>query len=270
MPITSLFSALVSLLNPKVWPILPKVFRRRQMVRYLPRYLAHRLEFISKGGKIARLSPILYDYADQAGVASGDYFHQDLLVANLIHEAKPDRHIDIGSRIDGFVAHVAAFRVIEIIDVRTLQDTGHKNIRFLQADLMKDDPGLFESTDSLSCLHAIEHFGLGRYTDPITPDGHLLGFANLVRMLKPGGKLYISFPVGRRTEVCFNAHRIFHPKEILGWPAAGASLELLRFDFVDKSGALHLDVPLPTEEQVDGCSCGIYVFRKSGSCAMKA
>jgi hypothetical protein len=29
--------------------------------------------------------------------------------------------------------------------------------------------------DSLSCLHALEHFGLGRYGDPIDPRGHEKG-----------------------------------------------------------------------------------------------
>lgn len=258
----SFLSILRSLFEPKIWLLLPKVFRRKQKLRYLALYLSQRREFIDKGGEISRLMPILYDYTDQAGLATGDYFHQDLLVASMIYEAKPERHIDVGSRIDGFVAHVAAFRPIEIIDVRALQDTSHKNIKFLQTDLMKEDHGLDEIADSVSCLHAIEHFGLGRYTDPITPNGHLLGFTNLVRMLKPGGRLYISFPIGHQTEVCFNAHRIFDPKEVLSWPTAGARLELIRFDYVDKAGALHLNVSLPTGEKLSKCSCGIYVFLK--------
>lgn len=250
------------LFNPTAWRLLPKLIRRRPQLQFLPLYLAQRREFIAKGGSIAQLNPILFDYVAQAGVASGDYFHQDLLVASLIHEAKPERHVDIGSRIDGFVAHVAAFRPIEIIDVRPLGDVGHKNIRFLQADLMKEDHRLDGITDSLSCLNAIEHFGLGRYGDPITPDGHLRGFANLLRMLKPGGRLYISFPIGPRTEVLFNAHRVFHPAEVLGWPTGGAPLELIRFDYVDKKGDLQLGASPKPEGGLPDCSCGIYVFRK--------
>ena len=103
---------------------------------------------------------------------------------------------------------------------------------------------------------------VGRYGDPITPDGHLRGFANLVRMLKPGGKLYISFPIGPRTEVLFNAHRVFHPKDVLGWPTGGAPLELLRFDYVDKKGDLHLDASLGSFGNLSDYSCGIYVLRK--------
>ncbi len=259
----SLLAVIRCLFNPTAWWLLPKLISRKPHLHLLPLYLAQRCEFVAKGGTIAQLNPILFDYTTQAGFARGDYFHQDLLVANLIHEAKPERHVDIGSRIDGFVANVAAFRPIEIIDIRPLKDTGHKNIHFLQADLMKEGHVLDEITDSLSCLHAIEHFGLGRYGDPITPDGHLRGFVNLLRMLKPGGILYISFPIGPRTEVHFNAHRVFDPAEILGWPTGGAPLELLQFHYVDKAGALHRDVPLSSAGLRAECSCGIYVFRKA-------
>ena len=207
--------------------------------------------------------PILYDFADQAGSARGHYFHQDLLVASFIHEAKPTRHIDVGSRIDGFVAHVAAFREIEIVDVRPLGDCGHRNIRFLRADLMDEQNAPEEIADSISCLHAIEHFGLGRYTDPIDPVGHLKGYANLVRMLKPGGTLYISFPIAAQTHTCFNAHRVFEPKEILSWPTGGCKLELMRFDHVDDAGELHHDIDLATSKLAPVYGCGIYVFRKS-------
>ncbi|MEO6633725.1 MAG: DUF268 domain-containing protein, partial [Mucilaginibacter sp.] len=68
-----------------------------------------------------------------------------------------------------------------------------RNIEYLKADMMDVLPdNLVESTDSISCLHALEHFGLGRYGDPICWDGHLRGFANLDKMLQKGGKLYFS------------------------------------------------------------------------------
>ncbi|KAA3512449.1 hypothetical protein CPJ18_07285 [Agrobacterium rosae] len=128
--------------------------------RFMRRYLADKKEWLEKGGKIDKLRMVLEDFSDSAGIVKGHYFHQDLLVAGYIHAANPVRHIDVGSRIDGFVAHVASFREIEVLDVRPLQPTSHKNIVFQQADLMRDAGE--EITDSLSCLHAIEHFGLGR------------------------------------------------------------------------------------------------------------
>jgi hypothetical protein len=189
-------------------------------------------KFTRLGGNIQKVEPILFEKTATAGAASGHYFHQDLLVAKQIHEHAPQTHLDIGSRIDGFVAHVAAFRPIEVLDIRPLESVGHPNIQFRTADLMQLDPKLIESSDSISCLHAIEHFGLGRYGDEIDPKGHIRGFQNLVAMLKPGGRLYISFPIATHSSVVFNKHRIFSPYDIFSWPTPGCTLRLLRFDYV--------------------------------------
>ena len=117
-------------------------------------------------------------------------------------------------------------------------------------------------TDSVSCLHAIEHFGLGRYGDPLDPQGHLKGFNNIIRMLKPGGMFYISFPIGRSNEVHFNAHRVFHPGDIFGWAEKPNCLMLRRFDYVDDQGQLHCEIdPMAAELDVS-YGCGIYTFEK--------
>ena len=132
--------------------------------------------------------PCLSNRFESAGEATGHYFHQDLLVARRIYANNPSRHVDIGSRIDGFVAHVASFRKLEIIDVRSMV-YNIPNVTFSQADLMKGlDSKLEECCDSLSCLHALEHFGLGRYGDPVNYNGYLLGLDNLYLILKKGGK----------------------------------------------------------------------------------
>lgn len=231
-------------------------------LKYRIRFLKEYFFFKRAGGRIDKFFPIYSDYKEQAGSAIGHYFHQDILIANYIFKNNPTNHIDIGSRIDGFVAHVASFRSIEIIDVRELQDTGHENIRFKRMDLMKND--LIESNicDSLSCLHAIEHFGLGRYGDPINPQGHLTGFSNLLKMLKPGGTLYISFPIGTADQVHFNAHRIFKPDSILSWQQE-THLELLNFSYVDDAGKLHKEVGIDSVPVNTQYGCGIYTFRKS-------
>lgn len=209
---------------------------------------------------ITRDYAILSDYDDKAGSAGGHYFHQDLLVAGFIAKAKPKRHVDVGSRIDGFVAHVASFREIEIVDIRPLADSPHENIRFTQADLMQANA--FGKTDSLSCLHAIEHFGLGRYSDPIDVDGHLKGIANLVDSVASGGVLYLSFPIGREDEVHFNAHRVFHPKSILNVDSIARHMALERFDFIDDKDGVFLDCDVEDAVGKVTYGCGIYSFRK--------
>ena len=229
-------------------------------LKYKIRFLKDYFSFKKAGGRVDKFFPIYSDYREQAGSATGHYFHQDLLVANYIFRSNPARHIDVGSRVDGFVAHVASFRPIEVIDVRELKDTGHENIRFRQMDLMNQDAIESNLCDSLSCLHAIEHFGLGRYGDPINPKGHLIGFDNLLKMLKTGGTLYISFPIGAVDQVQFNAHRVFKPDSILGWHKA--ALELISFSYVDDAGKLHKEVSIDAVPATTQYGCGIYSFRK--------
>ncbi len=227
--------------------------------RRLPRYLKELYQFTTKGGKVNSLYMFLGDYKTQAGVISGHYFHQDLLVASFIHQQKPKRHIDVGSRIDGFVAHVASFMPIEIIDIRPLEIKGVKTIKYVVANLM--DSVKLPIADSVSCLHSLEHFGLGRYGDPIDPDGHLKGFKNLVSMVEPGGMLYISFPIGRKTRVDFNGERVFHPRDIFTWNGCEC-LKLCRFDYVDDLGDLNINTDVISKELNVTYGCGIYSFKK--------
>jgi hypothetical protein len=236
--------------------------RKMAALRRYPRYLRERLKFIELGGTIVNNYAILYDYKDNAGSAMGQYFHQDLLVASFIYNKNPIRHIDIGSRIDGFVAHVAAFRRIEVLDIRPLNQIGHENIQFLQADLMDSDLVVTRQTDSLSCLHAIEHFGLGRYGDQIDPLGYLKGFKNMLSMVKEGGIFYISFPISICNEVHFNAHRFFHPQDILSWNVAPMKFKVARFDYVDDTGNLQANVDIHNAKINVRDGCGIYTLLK--------
>lgn len=228
----------------------------------VPKFVSQKRQFERMGGAVTHYFPALGDYNQQAGFAKGHYFHQDLAVASYIYKNNPSRHIDIGSRIDGFCAHVASFRPIEIMDIRKLNDVGHPNISFIQADLMDSNNTKANLADSISCLHAIEHFGLGRYGDPIDPNGHIKGFNNILHMLKPGGTLYISVPIADKNEVCFNAHRLFNPKDILTWADKKYSLCLVQFDYVDDDGNFHRDFNV---EQVPRIiyGCGLYTLRKN-------
>jgi hypothetical protein len=240
-------------LNPKIF-----IFT----LRNFPRYVFELYKFKKLGGVVSHKHMCLNDYNDQAGVSSGHYFHQDLVVAKYIHENKPHDHYDIGSRIDGFVAHVATFRIIKIMDIRDLEKSEHPNIEFIKKDLMSIENIDEKITDSISCLHAIEHFGLGRYGDKIDPDGHKKGFNNIIKMLKKKGKLYISFPIGKKNEVHFNAHRVFHPKDIFNWYEK-KHLSLEKFDVVDDNGKLHRNIDIDNHQFNLTYGCGIYTFIKT-------
>jgi SAM-dependent methyltransferase len=211
---------------------------------------------------ISKLNPYPHEKKQQSGTARGHYFHQDLLVARRIFENSPDKHVDVGSRVDGFVAHVAAFRPIEVLDIRPLESKV-KNIKFRQANLMSPPPEMIGYCDSLSCLHAIEHFGLGRYGDPIDFEGHLKGLNSLHAILKQGGTLYLSTPIGPQ-RIEFNAHRVFDMKYLLS--LLGERFQIRHFSYVDDRGDLHENVDL-TEGDLEnnfGChyGCGIFELVK--------
>lgn len=209
-----------------------------------------------------RFYPCLTDRYEAAGDARSAYFTQDLLVARRVYEASPRRHIDIGSRIDGFVGQVAVFRKVEVIDVRPLP-APPGNISFLQADMIQPPPAeLVACCDSLSSLHAVEHFGLGRYGDPLDIDGHKKALRNMVAMVEPGGRFYLSVPIGPQ-RIEFNAHRVFQPGYIVDLIEPAMRLE--RFDYVDDAGAAHLVGPLERSKGAYGChyGIGIFEFRKA-------
>ncbi len=188
----------------------------RKMVRSLrglPRLIRDLYRFRAGYSGRLELLPCLHDWYDEAGTTKDEYFWQDLVVARLIYAAKPEKHVDIGSRVDGFVAHVASFRELEIFDIRPIT-TYIPGVRFKQADLMAAEAPIIDYCDSISCLHALEHFGLGRYGDPIDPTGYVSGIRNMARILRENGCLYLSVPVGiERVE--FNANRVFDPQTII-------------------------------------------------------
>jgi hypothetical protein len=70
----------------------------------------------------------------------------------------------------------------------------------------------------------VEHIGLGRYGDPLDPEGTEKAMAELKRIIAPGGNLYLSVPIDDVNRTYFNAHRaftepyleeLFHPLEIV-------------------------------------------------------
>jgi SAM-dependent methyltransferase len=214
------------------------------------------------GFYFGRNRPILNERFAESGKMSGHYFHQDLLVARKIFENNPVRHIDIGSRVDGFVAHLAVFRKFEVLDIREQVSTV-KNITFRKADLMKLPEDLIDCFDSVSSLHVIEHIGLGRYGDPINYYGHLKAIDNITKILHRGGKFYFSVPIGEQ-RIEFNAHRVFSLGYLLGILEQGFIVK--SFSYVNDKWELFENIELD-QFNIDknyGChyGCGIFELIK--------
>jgi hypothetical protein len=220
-----------------------KMFRA---IRETPRYIVALIRFRSSFTKPFELVPCLHDRYEEGGATKNEYFWQDLLVARKIFAAKPEKHVDIGSRVDGFVAHVASFREVEVIDIRPIT-TRIPGLTFKQADLMNPAAEMTDYCDSLSCLHALEHFGLGRYGDPIDPKGYESGICNMSKILCTDGVFYLSVPVGTE-RVEFNAQHVFDPRTIVE-AAKRNGLRLHEFAlFSQDSGWVETDASLDALE----------------------
>jgi uncharacterized protein DUF268 len=233
----------------------------------VPRFVRDLLRFRASYQGAITMNPCLHDWNAAGGSTKSEYFWQDLLVAQWIYQANPRRHVDVGSRVDGFVAHVASFRQIELFDVRPVS-AQIPGVIFRQADFMQSPKTASAEDaycDSLSCLHALEHFGLGRYGDPLDPSGHERGLANMARLLVPGGRFYLSTPIGRE-RVEFNANRVFGPETIIRCAEANG-LRLEELTVISGNG----DVSRvePSEEELlqlarADYNLGVFVFSKAG------
>ena len=234
-----------------------------ESLRGIPTYIADWLRYRKLNPpptfpiRLRYATPILTDRHASAGSASGHYFHQDLWAAKKIYQRRPTQHLDIGSRIDGFVAHLLTFMPVTIVDIRPLV-SNIQGLTFLQDDATKLSKLPSNSIQSLSSLHVAEHFGLGRYSDPIDPEACFRFMESLDRVLAPGGRLYFSVPVGKE-RVEFNAHRVFSPKTILD---RFSNLCLESFSYVGDDDALYLDTT-PDLMPASNFACGLFEFTKA-------
>ncbi len=154
------------------------------------------------------------------------YLPQDAWAAQRVAEFAPVSHVDVGSRVE-FVCFMTSHVPVTFVDIRPLE-APVEGLSSVEGSIL-DMPFADRSVESLSCLHVAEHIGLGRYGDPLDPLGTRKAAAELQRVLAPGGQLLFSLPVGE-PRVCFNAHRVHDPLEVL---EMFPELELVEFACVD-------------------------------------
>lgn len=202
------------------------------------------------------LYPQLSDATATTGFDRHYVFHP-AWAARILAETKPREHVDVSSTLY-FCAIVSAFVPIRFHDYRPA-NLDLSNLASKPGDLL-ELPFATGSVESLSCMHTVEHVGLGRYGDALDYDGDLKAMAELKRVLAPGGNLLFVVPVGK-PKIMFNAHRIYGHDQVI---EAFADLKLREFALIPddpKDGGL---IRNATKSQADAQAygCGCYWFQK--------
>ena len=149
--------------------------------------------------------------------------------ARIISRNKPQKHVDISSSIN-FATMLSAFIPTDFYEYQP-SDISLSSLFCQKGDLMSL-PFPDQSVASLSCMHVVEHIGLGRYGDPYDPNGDVKAAKELSRILAPGGTLLFVVPVGM-PRLCFNAHRIYSYEMIVDF---FPDLKIESFTLIDDSG----------------------------------
>ena len=182
------------------------------------------------------------------------YTYHPAWAARKLAKIAPEEHVDISS-ILSFGTIVSAFIPVRFYDYRPA-NVRLSNLTSRAADL-NNLPFEDGSLQSLSCMHTIEHIGLGRYGDEIDPKGDLKAISELKRVLKEDGHLLFVTPVGK-PRIEYNAHRIYSYEQIINY---FSPLTLQEFSLIpDAGGLIENAEPAIVKEQQYACGC--FWFKK--------
>jgi hypothetical protein len=182
------------------------------------------------------------------------YTYHPAWAARIVAQTMPEQHIDVSSTLH-FCSMVSAFVPVEFYDIRPVR-LALEGLACRRGDLL-NLPFSSEEVASLSCMHVVEHIGLGRYGDAIDPAGDLKAMAELTRVLAKGGSLLFVVPVGKPM-IRFNAHRIYSYEQIA---SSFAGLHIEQFALVDDKGSFTVNAD-PTEVRNQHYGCGCWWFKK--------
>ncbi|MCX6735939.1 MAG: glycosyltransferase [Candidatus Parcubacteria bacterium] len=185
------------------------------------------------------------------------YIYHPAWAARIVKKINPSVHTDISSTLS-FSTMLSAFIPVNFYDYRPA-NINLDGLTSLKVDLL-DLPFKNESISSLSCMHTIEHIGLGRYGDPIDPEGDLKAIKELRRVLSKNGDLLFVVPVGI-PKICFNSHRIYSYEQIVKY---FNGFNLIEFSLVQDNASKIGMITNATKEQSDAQSygCGCFWFKK--------
>lgn len=202
------------------------------------------------------LLPCYWDASVNTGFDRHYVFHT-AWAARTVQKIAPKFHVDISSSLF-FNSIVSAFVPIKFYDYRPA-NISIPGFESLKGDLM-NLPFEDKSIKSLSCLHTIEHIGLGRYGDPLDYDGDLKAIKELIRVLAENGDLLIVVPIGK-SKIQYNAHRIYSYAQIMDY---FKELKLIEFSLLRDNENDASWITNATEDiaNTQNYGCGCFWFRR--------
>ncbi|NYT46278.1 glycosyltransferase [Alcaligenaceae bacterium] len=244
-------------------PLLNFIRKIRVKLKGIKSYLKFRSDFQeikARGG--ARFSvnwknrlPCLEDATANTGF-DRHYVYHTAWAARKVYEVGPLQHVDISSYLY-FATIVSAFVPVKFYDFRPAEvyldglSTKHADITNL--------PFPDNSILSLSCMHVVEHIGLGRYGEPLDDNGDLKAISELKRVVAKGGALFFVVPVGE-PKIIFNAHRIYSYSLVLEY---FAEFDLVEFCLIENDTSEGLIVNASeSEANAQDYGCGCFWFKK--------
>ena len=184
------------------------------------------------------------------------YVYHPAWAARILAVIKPEYHIDISSTLH-FSTLVSAFIPVRFYDYRPpVLHLNNLTCDFIDLNVL---PFETDSVNTLSCMHTIEHIGLGRYGDALDATGDLKAIKELKRVVKPGGSMLFVVPVGK-PKLMFNAHRIYGYSQIIEY---FSGFTLKDFSLVTDKNEFITNAPSElADAQKYGCGC--FWFVKNG------
>ena len=161
--------------------------------------------------EVKNFLPCLYDNTSETPL-DYSYYYQDAWAFERIIARRPSRHVDIGSH-HKFVSLLSKVVPTTMVDLRPLP-VALDTLQFVEGSILSL-PFEDHSLPSVSSLCVVEHIGLGRYGDPLDPEGSVKAFQELKRVVEPGGDLFLSVPTDDVNRIYFNAHRAFAQEYLL-------------------------------------------------------
>lgn len=235
--------------------LVTRVLRRPKFISDFYRFRSLQKDS-SKQIKWDDILPVLNESTSSTGFDT-HYIYHPAWAARIVKKINPDVHIDISSTLH-FSTQLSAFIPTQFYDYRPAK----LNLSQLSSGKTDLCNMHFESNSiqSLSCMHTIEHIGLGRYGDPLDPDGDKKAANELRRVVAHGGHLLLVTPVGRE-RIMFNGHRIYSFETIL---SLFPEFELMEFSLIPDNalevGIINKADPALVASQQYGCGC--FWFKK--------